>query len=83
VGRVTEAGEITRDYVSQDARFRGVSTKLLTALEGRTIERGDQGTRSKATARCFCLARGYPEDEPADGKFGNASGYPMSKCLVT
>jgi GNAT superfamily N-acetyltransferase len=85
VGRVTEAGVITRNYVSQDARFRGVSTKLLTALEGRTIERGDQGytLKSTETARCFCLARGYPEDEPADGKFGTASGHPMSKCLVT
>lgn len=85
VGRVTDAGEITLNYVSPDARFRGVSTKLLTALERRAIERGNQGCtlKSTETARCFYLARGYPEDEPSDGKFGTASGYPMSKCLVT
>jgi len=85
VGCVTDAEEITLNYVSSDARFRGVSTKLLTALERRAIERGNRGCtlKSTETARCFYLARGNPEDEPADGKFGTASGYPMSKCLVT
>jgi hypothetical protein len=54
VGRVTDAGEITLNYVSLDARFRGVSTKLLTALERRAIERGNQGCtlKSTETARC-------------------------------
>ena len=85
MGRVTAAEEITLNYVSSDARFRGVSAKLPTALERRVIERGNQGCtlKSTETARCFYLARGNPEDEPADGKFGTASGYPMSKCLVT
>jgi GNAT superfamily N-acetyltransferase len=85
VDRVTDAEEITLNYVSPDVRFRGVSTKLLTALERRAIERGNQecALKSTETARCFYLARGYPEDEPAYGKFGTAPGYPMSKCLVT
>ncbi len=33
VGNVTDAGEITLNYVSPDARFRGVSTAFLGALE--------------------------------------------------
>ena len=35
VGCVTNEGQITLNYVSPDARFRGVSTVLLTALERR------------------------------------------------
>ena len=35
VGRVTDAGEITLNYVSQQARFRGVSSDMLDALERR------------------------------------------------
>src|SRR5437763_121519 len=33
VGSVTDAGEITLNYVSLDARFHGVSRALLVALE--------------------------------------------------
>ena len=33
VGAVTGAGEITLNYVSPDARFRGVSWAMLTVLE--------------------------------------------------
>jgi hypothetical protein len=35
VGCVTDSGEITLNYVSPDARFRGVSNALLGALEAR------------------------------------------------
>jgi GNAT superfamily N-acetyltransferase len=84
VGNVTDAGEITLNYVSPDARFRGVSMALLGALEKRAIERGNKRCTltSTETARRFYLARGYSEDGPADGKFGTASGYPMSKHLA-
>jgi GNAT superfamily N-acetyltransferase len=81
VGCVTDAGEITLNYVSPDARFRGVSAALLIALEQRAIERGNaQCTlKSTETARRFYLERGYSEEGPADGNFGTTSGYPMSK----
>ena len=84
VGNVTDAGEITLNYVSPDARFRGVSTALLGALEKRAMERGNRRCTliSTETARRFYLARGYSEDGPADGKFGTTSGYPMSKQLA-
>jgi GNAT superfamily N-acetyltransferase len=83
-GCVTDAGEITLNYVSQDARFLGISGALLGALEGRAVERGNRLCRLKSTetARRFYLERGYSEDGTADGKFGAASGYPMSKHLV-
>jgi GNAT superfamily N-acetyltransferase len=41
VGSVTDAGQITLNYVSPDARFRGVSRALLGALEARARERGN------------------------------------------
>jgi GNAT superfamily N-acetyltransferase len=41
VGSVTDAGEITLNYVAPVARFRGVSRALLKALEARAIERGN------------------------------------------
>src|SRR5438034_9071256 len=41
VGGVTDAGEVTLNYVSPDARFRGVSRALLSALEARAAERGN------------------------------------------
>jgi len=85
VGCVTDAGEITLNYVSPDARFRGVSRTLLTALEERARSQGHAHCTlaSTKTARRFYLERGYSEDGPADRKFGTTSGYPMWKQLVT
>jgi ribosomal protein S18 acetylase RimI-like enzyme len=84
VGCVTDAGEITLNYVSPDTRFCGVSEALLGALEARAIERGNKlcTLKSTETARRFYRERGYSEDGPADGKFGTTSGYPMPKRLV-
>jgi GNAT superfamily N-acetyltransferase len=85
VGCVTNAGEITLNYVSPNARFRGVGKALLAALEARAIEQGNARCtlKSTETARRFYLAKGYTRDGPADGKFGKSSGYPMSKHLIT
>jgi len=83
VGSVTDAGQITLNYVSPDARFRGVSRALLTALEARAIERGNARCilTSTKTARDFYLANGYVEIGVPVGHFGTSSGYPMSKLL--
>jgi GNAT superfamily N-acetyltransferase len=85
VGCVTDAGEITLNYVSPDARFRGVSRALLAALEERARRRGNARCTlaSTETARRFYIERGYLDDGPADRKFGATSGHPMSKQLVT
>jgi predicted GNAT family acetyltransferase len=83
VGSVTHAGEITLNYVSPDARFRGVSCALLGALEARAAERGNTRCTltSTETARRFYLANGYVESGPPVGKFGTSASYPMSKVL--
>jgi GNAT superfamily N-acetyltransferase len=85
VGAVTDTGEITLNYVSPDARFRGVSRALLGALEVRAVARGNMRCTltSTETARRFYRANGYAEDGPPTGHFGTGSGYPMSKLLVS
>jgi GNAT superfamily N-acetyltransferase len=83
VGSVTDKGEITLNYVSPDARFRGISRALLRALERRAAERGNTHCTlsSTATARRFYRAQGYVETGPPRGNFGTQSGFPMSKAL--
>jgi GNAT superfamily N-acetyltransferase len=83
VGSVTDAGEIDLNYVSPDARFRGVSRALLGALEARAAERANIRCTltSTETARRFYRASGYVESGPPVGLFGTSSGYPMSKIL--
>jgi GNAT superfamily N-acetyltransferase len=85
VGSVTDAGEITLNYVAPVARFRGVSRALLSALEARAAERGNKRCKltSTATAHRFYQSAGYVDDGVPTGKFGTNSGYPMSKEIVT
>jgi GNAT superfamily N-acetyltransferase len=85
VGAVRDSGEITLNYVAPSARFRGISSALLAALEARAVQRG--ATRcvlhSTETAHRFYLSRGYKDDGPPAGKFGTRGSYPMSKSLVS
>ena len=85
VGSVTDAGTIGLNYVSPDARFRGVSRALLRALEARAAERGNDqcNLTSTETARRFYLSNGYMQNGPPVGGFGTSSGYPMTKALTT
>jgi GNAT superfamily N-acetyltransferase len=84
VGAVTDTGQITLNYVSPDARFRGVSRALLRALEARVLERGSVRCtlNSTETERRFYLANGYVIDGSPVRKHG-VSGYPMSKQLAS
>jgi GNAT superfamily N-acetyltransferase len=83
VGAVTNAGKITLNYVSPDARFRGISRALLSALEARALEQGNKQCTlsSTGTARRFYQANGYVENGEPASEFG-ISGYPMSKLLT-
>lgn len=76
-------GEITLNYVSPEARFRGVSRALLAALEARALASGNSRCRleSTETARRFYLSNGYVDEGAPSRKFGMASGYRMSKPL--
>jgi GNAT superfamily N-acetyltransferase len=84
VGSVTDAGEITLNYVAPSARLRGVSRALLKALEVRALERGNTECHlhSTETAHRFYLSNGYVETGIPIQKFGMKSGYPMSKRIT-
>ena len=84
VGSVRDSGSIGLNYVSPDARFRGVSRAMMRALEARAFARknGQCTLTSTETARQFYLSNGYLESGAVVGAFGTASGYPMSKRLV-
>jgi GNAT superfamily N-acetyltransferase len=83
VGSVTDAGEITLNYVDPVARFRGVSRAMLKALEARAAECGNSRCTltSTETAHRFYLSGGYIDDGTPAGTFGTNSGYPMFKHL--
>ena|SRR5579871_4243767 len=84
VGGVEDGGEILLNYVSPDARFRGVSRAMLRALEARAAARGAIRCTlaSTVTARRFYLEAGYVEDGGASGAFGMQSGFRMTKPLA-
>jgi GNAT superfamily N-acetyltransferase len=84
VGSVSDAGEVGLNYVSPDARFRGVSRALLRALEARARERGNARCTlvSTETARRFYLSAGYVETAAPMETFGVRS-YPMAKEIVS
>jgi GNAT superfamily N-acetyltransferase len=84
VGSVTDSGTVGLNYVSPDARFRGVSRALLRALETRAFERGNSrcALTSTETARRFYLSNGYIEAGEPSKAFGTSSGYPMCKALT-
>jgi GNAT superfamily N-acetyltransferase len=84
VGSVTDMGTINLNYVSPDARFRGIIRVLPGALEARATERGNIHCTliSTETALRFYQANGYVEEGPPVGNFGTSSDYPMSKLLT-
>lgn len=82
VGLMSKAGEIRLNYVSPDARFKGVSTALIGALEVEAMKlRVPHLTlNSTATAHRFYLARGFVDaGEPQTGRLKD-NIYPMVKA---
>jgi ribosomal protein S18 acetylase RimI-like enzyme len=80
VAAMTKAGEITLNYVSPDARFRGISKALIDRLEAQARELGlDRCTlNSTETARKFYQSLGYQEQiAPANGSCRS-----MAKALI-
>ncbi|MFO1108682.1 MAG: GNAT family N-acetyltransferase [Bradyrhizobium sp.] len=84
VGGVKDSGEITLNYVAPAARFRGVSSAMLSALEARAAEHGNTRCTllSTETAHQFYLSRGYRDDGAPQGKFGTNSSYPMFRFIA-
>ncbi len=83
VGAVTSTGEITLNYVSPAARFRGVSKELLKELEAEALRRGNACVTltSTRTAYQFYRSAGYQaQAQPADTQTPTSSTR-MSKLL--
>lgn len=81
VGVVRHDGEITCNYVSPDARFKGVSKAMLAQLESAAREFGNDfcTLSSTETARRFYLAAGYEQVGEPEGRFGTTGAFPMVK----
>lgn len=64
VGMIDQGGAILLNYVDPDARFQGVSKRLLAAMETEALRHGAVTCQveSTLTARPFYLRRGYTPD---------------------
>ncbi|WP_349636608.1 GNAT family N-acetyltransferase [Tardiphaga sp. OK246] len=84
VGIVRHDGEITCNYVSPDARFRGVSKAMLAQLEATARDHGNAVCNliSTETAHRLYLSAGYEDCGVPQGKFGTTSSFPMLKRLT-
>jgi GNAT superfamily N-acetyltransferase len=80
---MTSTGEIVLNYVSPDARFRGVSKALLQGLEARAakLDIPVLTLQSTATAVRFYQAAGYTAAGSPSKGFGITLGRPMLKGL--
>jgi GNAT superfamily N-acetyltransferase len=85
VGAMMASGEVTLNYVSPDARLRGVSKALVRRLEQQATDLGaaTMTLKSTLTAVRFYEAAGYRSAGPPSKGFGITSGYPMMKSLRT
>ena len=83
VAVLTVEGEVLLNYVDPAARFRGVSTALLAALEERARSLGLETVRldSTLTARRFYEERGYRVHGEGKCAFGAIPCRPMIKQL--
>ncbi len=82
IGSVQNDGGISLNYVAPEARFRGISRAMVTALEARAKKCGATicTLSSTQTARRFYLSCGYTEQPAVPGFFGPLL-YPMQKDL--
>ncbi len=83
-GCVTRSGEVVLNYVAPDARFRGVSSAMLAALEAQARAQENEVCRldSTTTAHRFYRSRGYRDTGPPGRTFGLTS-FPMIKPLTS
>ncbi len=83
VGSVTSSGEITLNYVSPDARFRGISKALLRQLEARALGLGNDRCvlTSTETAHRLYRSAGYEDQGAPTVGFTGSPSYRMAKQL--
>jgi N-acetylglutamate synthase-like GNAT family acetyltransferase len=80
VAAMTRTGLITLNYVSPDARFKGVSKALLAELERKAAELGlaQCSLASTKTAQRFYRSAGFREQQGSE----TGGGIPMVKDLA-
>jgi GNAT superfamily N-acetyltransferase len=85
VAAMSTSGEVLLNYVSPDARFRGVSKALMRGLEACATSLGIPllTLKSTATAVRFYRAAGFSESGPPEKGFGVTMAQPMQKGLAT
>ena len=85
VAALAPTGEITLNYVSPDARLRGVSKALVARLEQEAarLRIAAITLTSTGTARRFYAACGYADAGPSVPGFGAMRGFPMTKRLAS
>ena len=83
VAAMSTAGEVLLNYVSPDARFRGVSKALIRGIEARAASLGLPllTLQSTSTALPFYRAAGFTDSGPPVKGFGLTMGHPMRKRL--
>jgi len=83
VGAMNGSGEITLNYVSPDARFRGISKALLQRLELQASYLGIRSItlQSSLTALRLYESVGYRRNGPPTKGFGTTFCHPMIKNL--
>jgi GNAT superfamily N-acetyltransferase len=83
VGGVANNGTITLNYVSPDARFRGITKAMLTALEAPAAALGNSvcTLESTKTALQLYISASYVESCPPTSGFPRGRGIPMTKAL--
>jgi GNAT superfamily N-acetyltransferase len=84
VAAMSSSGEVILNYVSPDARFRGVSKALVRGLEVRATQFGIQELtlKSTATALPFYRSMGYTDAGAPTKGYGITMGQPMKKRLL-
>jgi N-acetylglutamate synthase-like GNAT family acetyltransferase len=83
VAAMKNSGEITLNYVSPDARFRGVSKAMMAALENeaRRLGLAECFLTSTDTAHAFYLALGYRDNGSETSVFTSRLAHRMRKSL--
>jgi GNAT superfamily N-acetyltransferase len=81
VAYLTRSGEVRLNYVSPDARFLGVSSALIAAIEAEAMRWGliRLTLKSTATAHHFYLERGYRDESSPETDRLKSNIYPMAK----
>ena len=83
VGGFNQRGEVLLNYVAPEARFSGVSTALLAAMESGLQAAGHVAASltSTVTAHDFYLARGWRDEGDPTPQFG-VLVHPMTKSFA-